>query len=193
MCFNRAKNAAVLGAMLVLMSACATMDATGEKSYSFFQDKEVVPVLRVAVVPFENLTPRRTAGVVVSTLFYSELSGEESIDLVEEGSIRAWLSSHKVTAENMSDSFSAQSVGAELKADRVLLGSVHRYGNSGADLFGKPSVAISARFIDVHSGKVLWAMSETDVVSSRFWSDKQTIEGLAQSMVADLTESLLDL
>jgi len=193
MCFNRAKKAAVLGAMLVLMSACATMDAIGEKSYSFFQNEKAVPVLRMAVVPFENLTPRRTAGVIVSTLFYSELSGEKSIDLVQESAVRAWLSSHKLTAENLADSFSAQSVGAELQADRVLLGSVHRYGNSGADLFGKPSVAISARLIDVHSGKVLWAMSETDVVSTRFWSDKQTIEGLTQSMVADLSESLLDL
>lgn len=193
MCFYRAKNVAVLGAMLVLMSACATMDSIGEKSYGFFQDKKSVPVLRMAVVPFENLTLRRTAGVIVSTLFYSELSGEKSIELVSEGSVRAWLSSRNATAENLHDTFSAQSLGAELKADRLLLGSVHRYGNSGTDLFGKPSVAISVRLIDVHSGKVLWAMSETDVVSSRFWSDKQTIEGLSHSMVADLTEQLLDL
>ncbi len=190
MYFKKVKNAVILGAMIALLSACAALESSME-SLGLLDESAPKPVMTVAVLPFENLTPQRTAGLVISKLFYTELFGEETVNLVEENSVRSWLKNNDINVDRLSDSISAQELGSKIKADRLVLGSVSRYGN-GDDLFSDPAVAISVQLVDVHSGKVLWAQSRTDVVSNFFWSSERNVEGLAQEIVEDLVEDLLD-
>jgi TolB-like protein len=183
-------NTVMLGVMIAMLSACAALES-GLESVGLFDEAAPKPVMSVAVLPFENLTPQRTAGIVISKLFYTELFGQERINLVEENAVRNFLKTNNVNTDRLSDNSSVQELGAQMKADRLVLGSVSRYGN-GDDLFSEPAVAISVQLVDVHSGKVLWAESRTDVVSSFFWSNERSIEGLAQELVEDLVEDLID-
>lgn len=179
-------NTVMLSIMIALLSACTALES-GMESVGLFDEVAPQPVMSVAVLPFENLTPQRTAGIVISKLFYTELFGEERVSLLEENAVKNFLKTNNVNT----DHFSVQEVGAQLKADRLVLGSVSRYGNRD-DLFSEPAVAISVQLVDVHSGKVLWAESRTDVISRFFWSSERSIEGLAQEMVEDLVENLID-
>lgn len=183
-------NTVMLGSMIALLSACAALES-GLESVGLLGEATPEPVVSVAVLPFENLTPQRTAGIVISKLFYTELFGEENINLVEENAVGNFLKRNKVNTDRLSDNFSVQELGVQMKADRLVLGSISRYGN-GNDLFSEPAVAISVQLVDVHTGKVLWAESRTDVVSRLFWSDQRSIEGLAQELVEDLVENLID-
>jgi len=176
---------------LFTVSGCSTISNIGEQAANLLNGKAPTPVYRVAIIPFESLTPDRGVGITVSKLFYSQLSSADNITLSEEIGLRNWLKNQNININQLAKSTSAQALGQQLDVDRILLGSVSRYGH-GNDPYGDPAVAISAQLVDVKTGKVLWASSQNRTVDDSFWSSNETTESLAQELVDELAEDIID-
>lgn len=179
-----------LALSMLAASGCSTIDSLGETTANFFESTPA-PSYKVAVIPFENLSTNRSAGIAISKLFYSELAGQETVKLAEESWVRNRLKTEKINVDKLSMSTSAKELGEKLGVDRLVLGAVSRYGRDN-DLFGQPVVAVSAQLIDVKTGNILWAASENTMAGNSFWSGSANTESLAQDLVEDLADDLLD-
>lgn len=179
-----------LALSMLAASGCSTIDSLGESTASLFESTPA-PSYKVAVIPFENLSTNRSAGITISKLFYSELAGQETVKLTEESWVRNWLKTEKINVDKLSMTTSAKELGEKLGVDRLVLGAVSRYGRDN-DLFGQPVVAISAQLIDVKTGNILWAASENNMAGDSFFSGSDNTESLAQDLVEDLADDLLD-
>ncbi|MBF0587768.1 MAG: hypothetical protein HQL53_01425 [Magnetococcales bacterium] len=146
--------------LAVMLSACAG----GEGRH--FVDKDAIPDprLKVAVLPFENLTDNPNAGVIVSQLMTAELYTRQVFLQMEESELRRVLAAKKVDMNRLFDSTVARQVGAMLGVDGVIIGSVAEYAYQHG-LREEPAVGFSMRMVRVGDGEVIWSASRSDIGS----------------------------
>lgn len=114
----------------------------------------------VAVVPFLNLSGRRTAGDTLQLLFVRYLSRLPQFCVVDPGVVREQLLDARVIMNDGLSLSDAEKVAAPVDADFVLSGLVVRYADYEGSS-GQASVEFSTLLIDKRSRKVVWR-SESD-------------------------------
>jgi len=120
--------------------------------------EEAWRTIRLAVVPFNNLTEYPHAGLIVTELWRTEL-GTQGFGTIPGPLVTEALGTATPRAEGVPvDPFA---LGKQLGVTHVAVGSVTEYRYKfGLD--GEPAVGISAAIINVADGSVCWQGSASD-------------------------------
>jgi TolB-like protein len=188
----------LLGALLLLAALGAGCAA---RTTSFYVDPQAATYSRgatVAVVPFENLTAYRNAGLALTDLASSALYERDYFKVIDvsqlqdEGAIRFRRLETAAWERQLGlNPAAAAAVGREAGAALVLTGSIGEYGF--VDGFGETAtVGISLRLVRSEDGEVMWAGSMSRRVASLAFSEEsahrlghQVLRKLIGRMVED--------
>lgn len=173
---------------LAFMSGCSTSTTTaGAKPGT------ALPVTgsSMAVVPFENLSNQRHAGLIMTDLATTVLHVESSYQVKE---VSGLSSDENIRLRRLEtdpwerqigiNTAAAVQVGREVNVDYVLAGAVGEYGF--VDGFGETAnVGITLRLVDVSSEQVVWAGTSSRKASSPAFND-ESVHRLAHEVMLDL-------
>lgn len=145
----------------------------------------------IAVVPFENLSSHRQAGLIMTDLATTMLTVEPAYQVKEVSSLtgddRIRLRQLEVDPWERQvgvNTAAAVKVGEALKVDYVLAGAVGEYGF--VDGFGETAnVGLSLRLVQVSNGEVVWAGSLSRKAASPAFND-ESVHRLAHQMLIEL-------
>jgi polysaccharide biosynthesis protein PelC len=150
----------------------------------------------LAVVPFENLSRNRNAGLILTDLATSVLYAQETFQVVEVSGLMddpgirfRRLETAPWERQIGVNTAAAVAVGRALPADWVLAGSVGEYGF--IDGFGETAnVGLTLRLVRVEDGQVHWAGSlSRRAACSAFNED--SVHRLAHAVLRDLLDRMV--
>ncbi|BDG05245.1 penicillin-binding protein activator LpoB [Anaeromyxobacter oryzae] len=109
----------------------------------------------IAVLPFINDTPRRSASDVILGQFVAQLARSGSFEVLDPGFVREELLGHRIVLEGGVSVDNAMALLSLLNADLVLSGYVRQYvGGQGA-----PRVEFTAYVLDRRTQELVWSSS----------------------------------
>jgi TolB-like protein len=109
----------------------------------------------IAVLPFVNDTPRRSAGDVILGQFVAQLARSGSFEVLDPGFVREELLGYRIVLEGGVSVDNAVTLLSLLDADLVLSGYVREYtGGQGA-----PRVEFTAYVLDRKTGELVYSSS----------------------------------
>ena len=136
--------------LAVLLGGCAT------EAQSFRHPQaDLSSITRVAVVPFENYTNAQYAGEKVTMIYLSELLMGIELEVVEPGEVARVLQANNIVGSKLSQN-DVKTVGAALKADTLIFGSVQEYGQERVRNENYPVVSVNVRWVDVNTGNIIF-------------------------------------
>lgn len=149
---------------------------------------------QVAVLPLENLTTERFAADRVRELLVVELSAQGTFQVVEPGEVNRVLRLKNIDSPAALGPEMIKALGAELKAQALLTGSVIEYREQRSGTLNSPEVAISLRLLDVESGLVIWSITDAraglGVWTRLFGVGEENQTGAARKLIHDLLAKL---
>lgn len=159
---HRPRIAALLATAVVCAGGCAsTMKSTHFENPRF----DFNFVERVAVLPFENLTNDRQAGLRATRFAITELLASGAVDVVEPGEVQAALVSLTDTPPGRPPNPSSEqvlSLGKALNAQGLILGSVSQSENLRSGNVPVPVVTIDMRMVETETGATVWAATSSE-------------------------------
>lgn len=158
---RRAAMLAVSLLLVPLLSACSFGDRTPGPVY-VASPSVTAGTLKVAVLPFRNLSSNSYAGDAVSDFLVTELLTRSYFTLVEPTEVGVALAEMGISGDAVGDAVSARDVARKLGVDAVLYGSVAEFAYSYS-LREEPAVSMAVRLVSAETGKVLWAASGAEV------------------------------
>ncbi|MGB6001678.1 MAG: CsgG/HfaB family protein, partial [Thermoanaerobaculia bacterium] len=122
-------------------------------------------VERVAVLPFENLSSDRQAGLRATRLTVTELLASGALDVVERGEVQAALTQTETFQPGrtpMPNTEQVISLGQALGVQAIIMGTVTQSENlrSGSVLI--PVVTIDMRMVEAETGATVWAATHSE-------------------------------
>ena len=182
---------AVLVVGALVLSGCK-----GDAPSSNIYVKNVVGQrIKIAVLPFDNVSKDQDAGRIVTNTVITYLLSTGAYDVVEPGVVNSALAAEGIRLNEGLSADDARKLQARVKADAFIIGLVEDYGDLrvGADTY--PSISFSARLLDAQTADILWAATITksgdenvklfDIgrVSSLGKLSKSAISAMADSLV----------
>jgi TolB-like protein len=144
----------------------------------------------IAIMPFENLTKFPDAGLIISDLCATEIYSLGKFVILERSQMQRLLTDRKIDMPEVIDRSLGEELGRVLGIEGVLFGSVSEFrATSKPGEREEPAVGVNARLVDVKTGSVIWAASYS-MTSFEVFSEKDSINGVAQSLVRDMVESI---
>ena len=181
---------ALLAALLGLGCASSTLTT------AWRADSPVPPPrASLAVVPFENLSSSRNAGLILTDLATTLLYARPQFRVVEISSLsedkEVRLRRLEVTPWERQvglNTATAAAVGQVANVDWVLVGSVGEYGF--VDGFGETAtVGVNLRLLRVEGGEVVWAGSLSRRAACTAFS-QESVHRLAHGVLRDLLDPM---
>lgn len=148
---------AALAAMVLALAACSS----GSSAKYTHPNADLGAIKRVAVLPFENLTPERSASDKVQKVFLSELLATEAFDVVEPGQVVKLLKAERIESMEALGPAEIKRIGEGLKAQGLFTGTVVDFAESRSGNTPAPEVTIQLRLVEVQSGVTIWTASKT--------------------------------
>lgn len=154
--------------------------------------------IRLAVLPFDNLTQKPGADRAVTQTILTYLLASELFDVIEPGHVNKVLADLRIrSAAEEIDPETARKLGQRLNAELLLIGVVQEYGEVRVANDVYPAVSLSMRILDVHTGSILWSASaaqtgaDTVVIFDvgRITSLPKLTQVLVEKMARDLQRS----
>ncbi|WP_420565822.1 hypothetical protein [Thalassobaculum sp.] len=180
-----ARSLAALALTLVL-AACASGD---RQARDYIDPAADFGAMKVAMLPFENLTNYPNAGRIAAELLATELYQRRIFQLQEETETRRALAQLKIDPENLTSVAAAQQAAGLLEVDAIIVGSVSEFGYQQG-LREEPVVGLNARLIEAGSGNVLWASSHS--VMGGGYLDRGSLNATAQRVVTSMVAPLVE-
>lgn len=152
--------------VLSVLTGCATFQdkqslnninaGEGVDSYeaSFQKINRDLPV-RVAIMPFENLTSNDDAGNLVRNSFYSQFAAKKYRD-IELFEIDAVLDENALYDDHKYNEVEASRLGQLLNADGIVYGKITGYNKVHLGLYSQVYVELEVRLVECSTSKVLW-------------------------------------
>jgi hypothetical protein len=135
--------------------------------------------LKMAILPFDNLSDDQGAGKTMENLALVEFLKRSPAKIIDPGEVSAALLQERVRLATSIPKETIRSLGANLDVDLFLVGIVHEYGMqraSGAGGSGEiPVVSLTLRILDAETGDIVWAIS-----SARRGNDRETAFGIGR-------------
>lgn len=179
----RSLAALALGLMLV---SCASGD---RQSRDYIEPSADFANMKVAVLPFENLTNYPNAGRIAAGLMTTELYDRGVFELQEESETRRTLAQMKIDPDNLTSVAAAQQAAGLLEVDAVVVGSVSEFGYQQG-LREEPVVGLNARLVEAATGTVLWASSHSALGGG--YLERGSLNATAQRVVSAMVAPLAD-
>jgi hypothetical protein len=118
-------------------------------------------VERVAVVPLENLSNDRAAGLRATRMIVTELLASGAVDVVEPGEVQAALERLPKTSAGLSTE-SVVALGKALGVQGVIVGTVTDSDQLRAGAATIPVVTLDLHLLETETGVPVWAATHTE-------------------------------
>ena len=121
-------------------------------------------VERVAVLPFENLSNDRQAGLRATRLTITELLASGALDVVEPGEVQAALiqsGTFQVGRTPIPSTEQIVSLGQALEVQALILGTVTQSENLRSGNVPVPVVTLDLRMVEAETGATVWAATDS--------------------------------
>jgi TolB-like protein len=166
-----------LSSLLIFMSGCVSTP-----KYYIRQKVDYSSIKKVAVLPFETLTPDEYAGEKIRKSVITELLSR-GIDVVEPGEVTRVLIELKIRSLGSIKTTDIQNIAKTLGIEALMRGSVEAYGISRGISVSYPEVSINLMLVEASSGNVIWSVCHTSGGPS-FWTRHFGAEGISLSEAA---------
>lgn len=155
--------------------------------------KETEAPYRIAVMPFQNKSKAREAGIIVTYMTLTELSRNKRFMPVEYGDIRQSIIDARIRRRGEIDYKSMDEMSKSLGVDGFLIGTVEAYPEKYDPLF-PPEVAINIRLVDAHKKKILWydshQLNGDDNIFILDWGKMRTADQVAYKVISTLIKKM---
>lgn len=132
--------------------------------------------VRMAILPFDNLSAEQGAGKTLESLVLVEFLKNTSAKILDPGEIMAALVEERIRLATSISREGLVKLGQRLSVDYFIVSIVHEYGMqrmSGSGGSGEvPVVSLTMRILDAQTGDIVWATSE-----ARRGNDRETVFG----------------
>lgn len=180
--------------MLMLKSFSPSVGNRVQTTGSYVPDPNRPPILRIAVIPFENVSQDTNATDRLMDTLVTYLLHTQVIGVVDPFLVDQQLFDLKIRKASQITVKMAQDMKQRLGIDAILVGKITGYqiDNTGGDSI--PVIAVSARLIDLETLGIVWSVSIV-----RKGNDKSvlfdigridTLSDLNQLVANDLASSL---
>lgn len=152
-------------------------------------------IQKVAVLPFDNVTADKAAGIKVHEVFLIELLSTRAFEVAEPGLVNRALRDIKAdSAANLTpDDF--KKLGAALKVHGFFVGSLLDFADNRSGGAPAPEVTLQLRLIEARTGLTVWAASETrsgaGIGARLFGIGDESLTRVAQGLIRRQFDTLL--
>lgn len=145
--------------MLVLKSLSPSVGNRVPATGSYVPDPARPPAIRIAVIPFENVSTDANANDRMMDTIITYLLHTQIVDVVEPVLVEQQLLTLKVRKPSEITLKTAAELREALGVDAILMGKITAFqvDNSGGDSI--PVIALSARMLDINTLGIMWSTS----------------------------------
>lgn len=146
----------------IAVSGCASSVPSTEFTNPEFDFSYVE---RVAVIPFENLSNDRQAGLRATRITITELLASQAVDVVEYGEVQAALlklPGAQYGRVQVPSTEQIQSLGRELNVQAMILGAVTQSESIRSGSVSSSVVNLDMHMVEVETGTTVWAATHTE-------------------------------
>jgi TolB-like protein len=148
---------------------------------------------RIAVMPFQNKSNHRDAGMIVTYMFLVDLFKNAGFEPVEYGEIRKMVVNLRIRHKGELDYNNIREMSEALGVDGILVGTVTLYSD-GLDTSSPPEVAVSARLINARKNRIIWSDSlqvngNEDIIVLD-WGRIRAVDNVAYKVVSKLIQKM---
>ena len=148
---------------------------------------------RIAVMPFQNKSKHKDAGMVVTYMFLVELFKNAGYEPVEYGEIRRLTVDFRIRHRGELDYKNIGGMSEALGVDGIVVGTVELYSD-GLDTSLTPEVAISARLISAHKDRIVWSggiqLNGDEDIIALDWGRIRAVDSVAYKVVKELMQNM---
>ncbi len=152
------------------------------------------PSSTVAVLPFEDLSGRESAGEEFTRVFTAELVRTGALSVVEPGLVDEALERLSIRATRAMTEAEMRRLGDSLHVSHLLFGNILESGMLRTEDGEMPSVAAAVRLVDIASGRVVWACHHSRTGQDRetvfAWGRERSRERLLARLATEMMEDL---
>jgi TolB-like protein len=155
-------------------------------------NKEIESTYRIAVMPFQNGSKVKDAGLIATYLFIAGLFRDNKFIPIEYGEVRRLVVDLRVREKGELDFRRTEKISESSGVDGILVGTVDIYKEK--DGTAPPEAEISARLIDARRDKILWcdtfrSKGDDDIIVFD-WGRINTAENAAYKVVSKLLKEM---
>ncbi|HDH53440.1 MAG TPA: hypothetical protein ENH24_03030 [Nitrospirae bacterium] len=169
------------------------MDTLFTSFYLKTLQRETGHSYRIAVMPFQNNTDFRNAGMIATYMFMVELLKNPEFEPIEYGNIRNLIVSLRIRNRGGLDYENMNVLSEKLGAGGILVGVVDNF-TQGAGASSAPKVAVSARLLDGGNNKILWynsrQLSGEENIIAFDWGRIRSVHIVAYRVVSSLVKNM---
>jgi TolB-like protein len=155
--------------------------------------KDIESTYRLAVMPFQNNSGHRDAGMIASQLFMVALYKSEMFDPVEYGEVKKHVFDLRIRSKAGLDFRSIQDLREAIRVDGFVVGNVELY-DEGELMKTPPKAAVTARLLDARDNRIVWYnryhMSGDDDIIVLDWRKLMTVDRVADKIVSRLVDKM---
>jgi TolB-like protein len=154
--------------------------------------KEIELTYRIAVMPFQNKSKIKDAGMIATYMVIAELFKNRRFEPIEYGEVRRLTVDLRIRGKGELDFKSTEAISESSGVDGIIVGTVEVY-NEGEGT-APPEAVISARLIDARKNRILWYDSYQykgdDGISIFDWGRIRSAENVACKVVSKLVKKM---
>lgn len=128
-----------------------------------YRDAEMdfAAIRTVAVMPFNNLTTDKMAGIRVREIFSNKLLATGAVYVLPSGEVARGVNKAGVTDATIPSAEEIVKIAAIIKADAIITGVVNEYGVVKSGATSANVISISLQMLDVQTRKIVWTAGAT--------------------------------
>lgn len=190
---TRSRSWGALAALAVLLAGAGCRSAGGQRTY---QDAtmDFGAIHTVAVLPFSNLSRESTGADRVREVFSNMLLATGAVYVLPPGEVMRGITRLQLADPRQPSVEEITKLGALLKADAIVRGTVKEYGEVRSASAGANVVSIQVELYETSTGKIVWAAASTQGgigLSDRLLgSGGAPMNGVTERAVSDLLDKL---
>lgn len=177
-----------------LVIACclfASGCATHPSSYFRNGTSNSIERIRVAIIPFNNLSSQRDADMKITYALITHLLRSNFFDVVEIGETKKAMQDAKVRKDEELTVEQIKSIGNRIDAKVLVLGVVDEFKIDASTLMGEkifvPEVSIGMRLVSSKDASILWSANH-----HRRGDDRVTVFGMGRiDSISELTDVII--
>ncbi|OHE56068.1 MAG: hypothetical protein A2Z47_02055 [Thermodesulfovibrio sp. RBG_19FT_COMBO_42_12] len=154
--------------------------------------KETESTYRIAVMPFQNKSKIRDAGMIATYMFTVELFKNKRFVPVEYGEVRRLVVDLRVRGKGELDLRNTEAISKSLGVDGIIVGTVELY--KGKEGSFPPETVISARLIDARKNRILWydscQLNGDDGIIIFDFGKIRSLESVAYKVISKLVKEM---
>lgn len=189
------RSASILILGTVFLSGCLARPS------SYFRSQETTPYSRVkvALIPFTNLSAERGADQKITYSLITHLLRSDYFEVVTMGETQKAMKDLKISRDEDLSIEQIKKMGAQTGADVLFMGVVDEFKIDSNTVMGEkvfvPEVSLSARLVSTRDGSIIWSANHhrrgDDRVMAFGMGRIDSISDLSDIVVSDLSRSLV--